>query len=76
MTNEHIKTGSQIHSDVVMDSYYRRVGKKHEKWVSVSWLKEQVEKKQKRIDSSDDIRFRTTYGLSLAWFLSLLEEKQ
>lgn len=42
--SEYIKTGSAIHSAVVMDSHYKRVGEKHKKWVSIKWLKEQIQK--------------------------------
>lgn len=39
--DDNIKTGSAIHSAVVMDSHYKRVGEKHKKWVSLDWIKEQ-----------------------------------
>ena len=72
--SEHIKTGVEIfwaidrHSSWLDNPVCFKL--RHEQWVSVSWLKEQIEygKKDCSIDCGD------TFLNGLDWVLSLLEE--
>lgn len=84
---EHIKTGKKI-SDELSDEMVSRFQKgsldltklnelENEKWVSLSWLKEQIESDLKLWEEKkegDDID--TTAIRILSWVLRLLEEKE
>ncbi len=59
---EHIKTGIEIHKEIV-DDY--DLDKCKQKWVSLSWLKEQIKNREMESESCN----------CLDWVLSLLEEK-
>ena len=70
--SEHIKTGVEIfwsidrHSSWLDNPVCFKL--RHEQWVSLSWLKEQIETNKGTLDSFE-------YPNAKLWALSLLEEK-
>jgi hypothetical protein len=75
---EHIKTGLEIADECVRG--FTKVMEKpsHEDWVSISWLKKEINKRIKEVKKREgtlhvgpEIQHST-----LDWVLSLLEEKQ
>ena len=82
--DEPIRTGADIANEITSyeamhepslntEEYKNLVGTG---WVSLEWLKEQIETKQKRINLSGDNKFKAIYNNALDWMFMLLKEEQ
>jgi len=72
----NIKTGKELWEEI--NEYSDSHGEhdlNRKKFVSVEWLKEQIEKKQKRINLSGDNKFKAIYNNALDWMFMLLREE-
>ncbi len=69
---EHIKTGSEIKNKILMAGTDSWENLQNDKWVSLPWLKEQVEEKKKTYEY---VHYKRATS-ALEFVLSLLEEEE
>lgn len=74
--SEHIKTGVSIWDEIQKaDNYHKRIKIEEDKWVPLSWLKEEIDKQTNAIADKPISVYDTGAWDMLRWLSKLLEEQ-